>query len=463
MKKKVFLFIGAAAIVAVAAINLNVSLNRGKMPNVTLASALALANNECYPSSNLLKGLDRYKMTLITSNKQCGMAIKNSPNITTAPSYAYGLDVEQNVLQERSDNIAIRAQALSNSPHLVYYGSRAIGVYAIAGNARVNCGVYAGLKGCNNGTALFASTDLNLSQSVSGRYAGFFQGNVFISEQLGIGRQTPSYPLDVNGVIRCTSVTTTSDSRYKTNVKNMGRSLDKVAKLRPVTYNLKPEDLSEYYKLLPDTVQVKNDTELRKYFGLGRKIDDKRNRIGFIAQELEDVFPELIYSDKQGMLSIDYVSLIPVLAGAVQEQNATIEEQKRIIREQDETIRQLNEAFQWLSGRLDALENANENTTLNEKKATTGEQENNFSFTIYPNPANGGSLTVDYTIYTDASICIELYNMMGQRLKVFLQRQNKTQGAYSVQATIADLNSGTYIVKATSGNQVESKQLVIER
>ena len=61
----------------------------------------------------------------------------------------------------------------------------------------------------------------------------------------------------------------------------------------------------------------------------------------------------------------------------------------------------------------------------------------------------------------DASISIELYNLFGQKQKIILPQQNKSAGTYVIQISVGDLSAGTYIVKASSGKQVESKQLII--
>ena len=66
-----------------------------------------------------------------------------------------------------------------------------------------------------------------------------------------------------------------------------------------------------------------------------------------------------------------------------------------------------------------------------------------------------------YTMYVDAPVCIELYNMFGQRMKSIVPQQNQKTGTYSVQVSVGDLGAGAFIVKVTSGNQVESKQLVV--
>ena len=441
--KKVFVSIAAVTIVVVAAMNVNVSLTKEKMFDVSLANVLALASGECSASGTSLSNLMDYRMTLTNTSKACGIAIKNNTSASVNMS-SYGLDVEQKVVSGRV-NVAMRAHAVAPDPLST---GRSIGVQAIAGNAMQgnNYGVFAALQGCSNGAALFATTDMDANSIVNNQYAGYFKGPVHVAGNLSVGAPNPSFTLHVSGNIGLNgSLLQTSDSRRKTNVEDLVSAVDKVVKLRPVTYNFKPEDLSKYYALVPDTVKIRNENHLRRYFGLGKKIDEKKKHIGFIAQELKEVFPDLVYEDKEGMLSVDYVSLIPVLVGALQEQN--------------ETIQQLNEAFQQLSKRLEMLENANGNVDI-ENNANS--RENIFSFSLFPNPANSGFVTVNYTMFVDASICIELYSAtMGQKMKVLQPKQNRKAGSYSVQTSIADMNTGAYIIRVTSENQIESKQLVI--
>jgi hypothetical protein len=54
--------------------------------------------------------------------------------------------------------------------------------------------------------------------------------------------------------------------------------------------------------------------------------DDDRNRIGLIAQEVQQHFPELVNVDpKTDYLTLDYTGLIPVLLGAIKELKTEIE------------------------------------------------------------------------------------------------------------------------------------------
>lgn len=90
-----------------------------------------------------------------------------------------------------------------------------------------------------------------------------------------------------------------SDSRYKTNIKSLNQSLDKVLALEGVNYTWNQE----------------------KFPHMGFSSD---KQIGLIAQDVEKVFPELVETDEQGYKSVDYVSLTAVLIEAIKEQQETI-------------------------------------------------------------------------------------------------------------------------------------------
>ena len=432
--KNFFLTIGTTAFAVIMAVNLNVGLNKTARMDVVLADIEALAQNESYvqPGSitALTTGLDfggqsRFKNT--------GNVVPSCVTITNWPGMITGGDAISSALEV--------SQGVDNSPS----------------NDNRNFGILTRLHGSNTrGAAILASSYTNgiydyfkANHLINDRYAGYFYGTVYMSGNVGIAKLEPEYPLDVDGDIRAENVPILSDLRLKTNVKSLGTSMDQISRLRPVTYNLKPKDLSRYYALLPDSVSVSDDEELRSFFGL-RKVDEKRKRIGFIAQEIQEVFPELVHEDSKGMLSVNYISLIPVLVGAIQEQTS-------INQALNETVQMQNEAIAALIKRLEALEKG---AGVGGGGAQGSAPVQDFSFSLFPNPANG-FVTVDYTMYVDAPICIELYNTFGQRLKMIVPKQNQMAGTYSAQTSVAGLNAGAYIVRATSGEQIDSKQLVV--
>jgi len=59
-----------------------------------------------------------------------------------------------------------------------------------------------------------------------------------------------------------------------------------------------------------------------------------RQQLGFIAQEVEAVYPEMVNTDENGFKSVDYSKMTVVLLEAVKEQ-------QQLIESQDERIRKL--------------------------------------------------------------------------------------------------------------------------
>ncbi|OAI44180.1 hypothetical protein AYO38_10020 [bacterium SCGC AG-212-C10] len=86
------------------------------------------------------------------------------------------------------------------------------------------------------------------------------------------------------------ALNTSSDLRLKRDVASLSRGLNEVLALHPVTFAWKD--------------------------------GDKREHIGLIAQEVQEVMPELVVTgdDAEGTLSMAYTELIPVLINAIQEQ-----------------------------------------------------------------------------------------------------------------------------------------------
>ncbi|MBK8495244.1 MAG: tail fiber domain-containing protein [Chitinophagaceae bacterium] len=52
-------------------------------------------------------------------------------------------------------------------------------------------------------------------------------------------------------------------------------------------------------------------------------------QIGFIAQEVEKVFPELVVTCKDGYKAVDYSKITPVLLEAIKDQQKQIDELNR--------------------------------------------------------------------------------------------------------------------------------------
>jgi hypothetical protein len=157
----------------------------------------------------------------------------------------------------------------------------------------------------------------------------------------------PQYALDVNGLVRATNISVSSDSRLKENIKSLNNPLDSILLLKGVSYTLKkPEKTSKTVR----NISLSNSRDSLKHstdtVGMNPPpiIDStlyNRSHIGFLAQDVQKIYPQLVYEDKNGILSVDYISMIPLLVEAIKKQQIIINEQKQKIQEMDMRIAKL--------------------------------------------------------------------------------------------------------------------------
>lgn len=129
----------------------------------------------------------------------------------------------------------------------------------------------------------------------------------FNNVRLGINNTSPTEALDVTGNIIASGTITPSDARYKKNIKSINNPLSLLMRMKPSTYNYNT-----------DAFPLKKFNEGKQY--------------GLIAQDLEQVVPELVKTYKDGYKGVNYTELIPILIGAIQDQQKQIEELKRLIK-----------------------------------------------------------------------------------------------------------------------------------
>lgn len=169
-----------------------------------------------------------------------------------------------------------------------------------------NYGVYGVIQSNNgNGAGIFGSND-GTDQGFSEKFAGFFRGKT-----------------KVNGDFFATTVTTTSDARLKTGIMDVKNDvLHKVGQLHPIQFKWQQvEDAITEDGITVKTLHFSDDT------------DFDRTHYGFLAQDVQKLFPELVHEDGTGYLGVDYMELIPLLVQAVQELSAEITELKKQVKE----------------------------------------------------------------------------------------------------------------------------------
>lgn len=112
------------------------------------------------------------------------------------------------------------------------------------------------------------------------------------SGNLLVGTTSGSDKVTVNGDVSATNFNTTSDATLKTNVETLSGALNAVMSMRGVSFDW---------------------------------IENGNSEVGVIAQEVEEVIPDLVNTNEQGIKSVKYGNMVAVLIEAVKEQQKQIE------------------------------------------------------------------------------------------------------------------------------------------
>ena len=114
------------------------------------------------------------------------------------------------------------------------------------------------------------------------------------NSRVGVGTTVPSTTLQVAGTITCVDINSTSDINLKENIHSIDDPLGKVMQINGVGFRWK---------------------------------DTKEDAIGVIAQDIEEVIPEIVKNNDH-IKTVNYNGLIGVLIEAIKEQQRQILELK---------------------------------------------------------------------------------------------------------------------------------------
>lgn len=232
-------------------------------------------------------------------------------------------------------------------------------------------------------------------------YAGYFNGDVF---------STGSY--------------LPSDAQFKSGIRPMNNSLDKIRSLQLVQYNYKK---SEYPQM---------------------SFDDNLH-MGVLAQQLEKVLPDLVKdnlypkTERNGQKyeafnykSVNYVELIPIALQAIQE----------------------------LDKKLEALKNADKGISTpngSETVAATGTRSNTAAILNQNTPNPAASETV-ISYYIPNEITTAMIMIVDLKGEVKMKFDNPTRGNAKVQINAGDLEPGTYFYSLFCDNEfVATRKMIL--
>ncbi|MFN1217440.1 tail fiber domain-containing protein [Chryseobacterium kwangjuense] len=185
-------------------------------------------------------------------------------------------------------------------------GKVGIGAQATAGRLTV-----AGSGATNTPMLTLTNTNvtgnptLNIYPGYTSNGSSIVEGNqyaVVFDQDPGTSSGTTQSLYDFHGQIRAVSSSSISDRRVKENITDMKQyGLKEVLKMQPHNYILKKS---------------------------------KTKDIGFIAQELQTIVPELVLGEEKenSLLSVDYSKVCVILVNAIKEQQKTIDDLEKMVK-----------------------------------------------------------------------------------------------------------------------------------
>lgn len=322
-------------------------------------------------------------------------------------AHNYNMGVSSCLVPENTDwNIGVFGSA-AKTPAVQ---GRTCGVMGLADNGSqgVNYGVYGIIGGQKNGAAVLGSIGI-FNDILWHKYAGYFNGTT-----------------RVVGSLTANSFNTPSDGGLILNVQPLtdrGSSLDKVLRMNTVSFNYKGKetaDVADDTSLPFDTATPETDVYAIRHYGL-------------IAQELQDICPELVNKGEDGYLEVNYVELIPVLISSIQE----------------------------LKAKVDILEGLS-NASVAKSPMTTGISgaavSDNVLYQNTPNPFKEQTV-IRFRLaenVQDASICI--FDMTGKQLK----KLPISPGMDSVSVGGYELGEGMFIYSLiVNGQVIDTRRMAI--
>ena len=212
--------------------------------------------------------------------------------------------------------VGINANAKPYSGQPQTYG-RGYGVYAAASNftSGYNYGVYGRLEGTANGSAIYGTTNVNdFGTNTSGRYAGYFNGNVKV-----VGNVT------VTGSMNAPLLTEGYEATNQQ--QRLGVSANDMRTNASVSAKLAELDAVSYYKEKAEQAPVMRGDTLERQTPptfIEKQVDAKQH-YALVVEQLEKTFPDLVYEQEDGTKAVNYMEMIPILVHCINELNAKLE------------------------------------------------------------------------------------------------------------------------------------------
>lgn len=264
-----------------------------------------------------------------------------------------------------------------------------------------------------------------------------------------------NYYVDGSGYVHSMGNVTLSDSIYKADMKELSSPLSCLGQLRSVSFNYKNEQkgVSAKSKSASDALQVPQGATPE----ISRQIAEEqgRKRIGLIAQEVEQVFPEAVRTQYDGSKGVLYGDMVAVLVAALNEMRDSMAVQASQLADMQ---RQLNAVQAVLFTSDKAVPSVPQVREGTERRMSGWEDAVLYQNT--PNPFNR-TTTITYRLPSQIGrALLTVYNLNGVQLKQYELDASEVNGKVVIEGT--DFTQGIYIYALIiEGQLVDAKRMVL--
>lgn len=424
--KKVFLAIGClicgCSVYGQLVVQKNGNVLVGATPNVTALSKLSVGSSGDSRYYAYLSPVKAHGIMVKNTDGKTGLTIENYPVKSLGYTGIYvapGGDSNNN----KSTYGIISYSGLSNE-----YNYGVIGcIFNLApSNPKASAGIY-------------GSSTTSRSFAYPGIYAGYFNGDVRVTGSLYGTLLTPSA-----SSVASSKLNTVSYASIPVSEENVSGKLQQVSLLRIIDNE---KDLQNK-KTLSISPELFNDSAYRKQL-----LEDLRDgydcpavqtqkadvRYGLAADQLREIYPELVYEDAEGNLSINYIEMIPLLVESIKELTSKV-----VYLEKSAAGVNLAKSRDAVTGISDM--SGTDLLSLSQNRPNPFGDKTYISINV-PNTVKAASLFV--------------YDMNGKQIK---QISITDRGNVSVHITAEEFDSGMYLYSLIAdGKIVDTKRMVITK
>lgn len=223
-----------------------------------------------------------------------------------------------------------------------------------------------------------------------------------------------------------------SDRRFKTNIQPVEDALSKITQLQGVYYDLRTEEFK------------------KRNFPQG-------NQLGFIAQDVEKVVPQVVTTDKDGYKALAYQNLTALLVEGIKDQQKQLDDTKEQLKQKDGQIEELTNRLAKLEQSM-GYNNSNGTPTGENTQQVTIDGSDMSSLTQNsPNPF-GNTTTIAYNVASNSNNAfIQITDATNKVIKNILLKAGKG----TLELNFNDFPSTMLIYTLYVNNQlIDSKKMV---